>query len=85
MDETTVRRLRWRCRRGMLELDIWLQSFFDQHFLALDGREQAAFERLLEENDQALLGWLSGTCSATDPEIRDLVERIRHARSTQPA
>ena len=85
MDETSVRRLRWRCRRGMLELDLWLQSFFDEHFLALDESVQAAFERLLEENDQVLLGWLSGTSSATDPEIRDLVERIRHTRSNQPA
>ena len=81
MDEAEQRRLRWRCRRGMLELDLWLQEFFDSCFRDLGASDQALFERLLEESDQTLLGWLSGTSAATDAELRDLVERIRRASS----
>jgi antitoxin CptB len=84
MDEARDRRLRWRCRRGMLELDLWLQGFFDEHFHELDRNAQALFERLLEESDPTLLGWLSGTCAAMDSETRALVERIRDARSAAP-
>lgn len=51
--EKTVqqRRLAWRCRRGMLELDIVLQRFIAEHFSDLNTQELAALELMLDLPD----------------------------------
>ncbi len=41
------RRLAWRCRRGLLELDIVLQRFIARHFDDLSQQELLAFDALL--------------------------------------
>ena len=51
-------RLRWACRRGMLELDFLLQRFFDKEYLQLSPAAQKNFEELLSCNDQELFDWL---------------------------
>lgn len=38
-------RIRWQCRRGMLEIDAILLPFFDKHFDALSDPEKISFER----------------------------------------
>jgi antitoxin CptB len=48
------RRLAWRCRRGMLELDIVLQRFIAQHFNHLSLAELQAFDAMLEMPDNDL-------------------------------
>lgn len=48
------RRLAWRCRRGMLELDIVLQQFVEQYFNELTIGELEAFDEMLAMADQAL-------------------------------
>jgi antitoxin CptB len=55
-----LRRLRWRCRRGLLELDLWLQRFADIGLDRLSDEECSAFEALLQEADADLLVWLEG-------------------------
>ncbi|ROR32119.1 succinate dehydrogenase assembly factor 2 [Inmirania thermothiophila] len=76
-------RLRWRCRRGMLELDELLGGFVDGGgYDALTPAQRAAFERLLATEDQRLMSWLLAGERPTDGELTDLVERIRaHARA----
>lgn len=56
----TIRRLRWQCRRGVLELDLLFVRFLEQQYSTLDMEEQDAFQRLLEQPDQTLLAWLQG-------------------------
>lgn len=56
----TERRIRWQCRRGLLELDILFTRFLDQHYMALDASEQASFQSLLTQPDQTLLAWIQG-------------------------
>lgn len=56
----TLRRLRWQCRRGLLELDVLFVRFLELHYSALNQTEQCAFQRLLKQPDQTLLGWLQG-------------------------
>ncbi len=56
-------RLRWRCRRGMKELDVLLARYMDQRFCAASKAEQEAFRRLLESEDTALYGY----CLGPDP------------------
>ncbi|MBL8496565.1 succinate dehydrogenase assembly factor 2 [Nitrosomonas sp. JL21] len=47
-------RARWRCRRGLLELDIILQRFMDRYYAQLDDQGLAQFERLLDLPDNDL-------------------------------
>jgi antitoxin CptB len=47
MKSKEFERARWRCRRGMLELDIILQRFMDAHYCQLSADELQQFDRLL--------------------------------------
>ncbi|OGI47108.1 MAG: hypothetical protein A2637_05535 [Candidatus Muproteobacteria bacterium RIFCSPHIGHO2_01_FULL_65_16] len=77
MDERHFNRLRWRCRRGLLELDLTLQSFLDRQFAQLTPPEQWAFEILLEAPDNTLLAYLHGMEQPQETELRQIVAKIR--------
>ena len=49
-----LERARWRCRRGLLELDIILQRFVDAYYAKLDETEIRQFETLLDLSDNDL-------------------------------
>lgn len=53
--------MRWRCRRGLLELDLALQGFLDTQYGDLSPLEQAQFQDLLAESDIDLWTWIQGT------------------------
>lgn len=53
-------RIRWHCRRGLLELDLVLARFLEQHLGELSEGEQRAFERLLQCSDNDLWDIVSG-------------------------
>lgn len=55
MTDIELRRLSWRCRRGMLELDIVLQRFAEHQLPTLDVAELSAFDALLEYPDNEFL------------------------------
>lgn len=74
--EMQLNRLRWRSRRGMLELDLLLQPFFDDVFRDLPEETQQAFEKLLEEDDPDLLMWFSRRGEPEDKVLADLVNLI---------
>lgn len=59
-DQEQLRRLRWRCRRGLLELDLWLGRFAERRLDTLSADECTELEALLEEADADLLAWLEG-------------------------
>lgn len=72
-------RLRWLCRRGMLELDAWLALFLDTRYADLSTEKQAAFSRLLDQDDMALFDWLTGECEPPD-EFLAVVDDIKSTR-----
>ena len=76
LSELEFNRLRWRSRRGMLELDLLLLPFFDEVFAELEFDEQQAFIKLLEQDDPDLWDWFSRKSESDDPELAALVERI---------
>ncbi len=78
-EDTEVLRLRWQCRRGMLELDLLLNRFLHTGFPDLDPAQRVAFNRLLAYQDQILYDWFMGHAVPADPDIRDLVARIQSA------
>ncbi len=72
-----LRRLRWRCRRGLLELDVMLQAFVDRAYISLLPSERAAFQRLLSEPDVVLLEYINGVQPIANEELRRIVRKIR--------
>jgi len=70
-------RVYWRCRRGMLELDLLLRAFMEGGYDRLDARAQAAFLALLDYPDAVLLELLMGRAASTDPEVTRVVQSIR--------
>ncbi|MGL4251842.1 MAG: succinate dehydrogenase assembly factor 2 [Aeromonas sp.] len=53
-------RLKWACRRGMLELDVVFMPFFEHEFDSLSEADQQTFIRLLESDDPDLFRWTMG-------------------------
>ena len=52
-----LNRLKWACRRGMLELDLVLLPFVENYYESIDPADQALFCDLLECEDQDLFAW----------------------------
>ncbi len=75
--QAKVNRLRWQCRRGMLELDLLLLPFFDKYYLDLSPSGQTLFEQLLSYQDQDLYQILvKQNTSVENPMLREMVENI---------
>jgi antitoxin CptB len=73
LDDKSVR---WRCRRGMKELDVLLERFLDRGYASLDEQERDAFVRLLDQIDPDLLSWLTGREPPANPVLAALIERM---------
>lgn len=76
--QAKINRLRWQCRRGMLELDLLLLPFFDKHYLSLSRSDQAIFEQLLSYPDQDLYRMLvkQNVTAVDDSGLRVMIETI---------
>jgi antitoxin CptB len=61
-------RIRWQCRRGLLELDLVLAKFLDRHLENLSPAGLATFKRLLDYPDNDLWDFLNGKMPPPDPE-----------------
>jgi len=70
-------RIRWRCRRGLLELDLILKRFLENHFDRPDAQQRDLFNQLLDESDNDLLDWALGRGESYDSRYRPLVELLR--------
>ena len=76
-DSIRKAKLRWRCRRGMLELDLMLQRFIESYLSQLNEVELVDFESLLSYPDPDLFSWLMGSASPENKELDHLVELIQ--------
>ena len=71
-------RARWRCRRGMKELDVLLERFAARALDRLDDAELDALERLLGEPDRDVHAWLvSGAASPPPSGMQGIVALVR--------
>ncbi len=73
-------KLRWACRRGMLELDLFLVPFFENVYDTFSHEDQEHFSEMLCHTDPELLGWFMGHNDPVDPNILKLVIKIREFR-----
>lgn len=72
-----LNRLRWKCRRGMLELDLLLQQFLERDYAALDAPGRQAFEALLESGDEELWAIINGEAASPVPACETVIDRLR--------
>lgn len=77
-----INRLRWACRRGMLELDLVLLPFLENTYESLSDDHKALFEQLLECEDQDMFGWFLHRVDPEDPEIKTIVDIIRESAAS---
>jgi len=66
-DEASIRRMEWRCRRGMLELDLLFTPFVKTHLPNLNHAQIAALEELLDLPDNVLWALVSTQKNHDEP------------------
>jgi antitoxin CptB len=69
-------RMRWRCRRGMKELDILLERFLKSGFEAIDGKQKDVFADFLDLQDPQLADYLLRGVVPADADFEALVKQI---------
>jgi len=79
MNTTELNRLRWRCRRGMLENDLVLARYLDARGDAILAEDVAALDRLLDLSDGELWDVIAGRTEPGDPALMPLVSALRSA------
>ncbi len=80
MDEIELKRLIWRSRRGLLELDLQLAGFVRDVLPSLTINEQEIYRDLLLVSDNDLLDYLNGKVACHDVRLIPMIERIRAAQ-----
>jgi len=73
-------RLMWASRRGMLELDLLLQPFVENHYHLLSDDDKQQFHLFLELEDQQLFQWLIKKEKAPDTHTQRIVDIIHESR-----
>lgn len=71
------RRIIYQARRGLKELDFYIDPYVKNHYLTADDDEQLAFERLLEHEDPDLLLFFLGQASPEDADVASLIDKIK--------
>lgn len=72
-----VAHLRWKCRRGMKELDLLLVAYLDSRYSAANAVEQRAFRELLDMQDPELFAFVTGRERPATEELRRVVDTLR--------
>lgn len=76
-DPIYLQRVRWRCRRGLLELDIVLGRFIDRHYAALDEAQRLAFDEMLDLPDTEFWDLIRGNTEPIHPQQRAVLECLQ--------
>ena len=85
LGERAMSKLKWRCRRGLLENDLFIERFFARHESGLTVRQAQALGVVMDLSDNDLLDQLLGRKSPegplAEPEVLQVLEMLRNARS----
>ena len=76
-EQIELKRLRWRCRRGMRELDQLFDRYLDTRWAAASDEERGLFLRILDTEDDKLWRWFMGYEECPDAELVPLLVTIR--------
>jgi antitoxin CptB len=84
VDAVALNRLRWRCRRGLLENDLLIERFFNRHGTCITQRQADGLQALMELPDNDLLDLLlarSEPIGELDrPDVREVLAQLRQPR-----
>ena len=83
LDERGLSKLRWRCRRGLLENDLFIERFFRRHEETITNRQAAGLLTLMDLADNDLLDLLLARKplqgEADTPEAREVLAQLKAA------
>ena len=79
MKREAIERLKWRSRRGLLELDLVFERFWARAGLEMEEADAAELEKLLRLPDNDLLDLVMGRAEAVDDAQARVVEKLRAA------
>jgi succinate dehydrogenase flavin-adding protein (antitoxin of CptAB toxin-antitoxin module) len=79
MDDRAAERLKWKSRRGLLELDIVLERFWKRAGGGMNEKEAAALDRLLTLPDNDLLDLVMGRAEIPDAGLAAMLDKLRAA------
>ena len=74
--DADIGKLRWRCRRGMKELDLLLTRYVDERYREATPDEQQAFRKLLDTEDPLLYAYFIGGQPPPDAVLSSLLQQI---------
>ncbi len=78
MDDRQIERLKWRCRRGLLELDLLFERLWQSDWQTLSGEELQSLDRLLQLPDNDILDMIMAR-QHCDTAVAPIVRRLRQA------
>ncbi|WP_410498818.1 succinate dehydrogenase assembly factor 2 [Chitinibacter sp. S2-10] len=81
MNEVELKRIIWRSRRGLLELDLQLERFVNEVLPTLNAAELAVYEQILMLPDWDFLEYVNGKSVCPDPELAVMIARIAAANN----
>ena len=85
LDPVALNRLRWRCRRGLLENDLLIERFFNRHGACITPRQADGLNALMDLPDNDLLDLLLARCEPTGEldrhEVREVLAQMRTPRA----
>lgn len=81
IDERALSKLRWRCRRGLLENDLFIERFFEQNESCVTPAQARGLTELMDLSDNDLLDLLLRRTEPKDeldtPEVREVLQQMR--------
>jgi antitoxin CptB len=78
---TSAGQLKWRCRRGMRELDVLLERYLKERYPSAPAAEQQAFVALLEAPDPQLFAYVVQREVPADPDWAHVIAKLRNLDS----
>lgn len=72
------RKVIYRARRGLKEIDVYFDPYVKQHYLQADEHEKAMFAELVEQEDPDLLDWFMEVSEPPRPELIDFIKKLKH-------
>ncbi|WP_019671743.1 FAD assembly factor SdhE [Psychrobacter lutiphocae] len=71
------RRVIYQARRGLKELDFYIDPYVKQHYLTADTDEQATFAKLLTYEDPDLLNFFMNQDTPEDTKVAELIVKLK--------
>lgn len=72
-----IKKLRWKCRRGMKEMDILFEHYLNDHYENVDAEHQSAFETLCDTQDPVVADYLFERSKPDNAAVNDIINIMR--------